>query len=57
VTIKKRGFLPLPRFLIFFDECIEKTTLEEWGGAYVGLRPQPHIPVIFSRLTFYQWSI
>jgi len=38
-------------------ECTEKTTLEEWGPVYVGVRAQPappHIPVLFSRLTFFQ---
>jgi len=39
--------------------ALKKTTLEEWGGVYVGVRAQPlppHIPVLFSRLTFLQWS-
>jgi len=38
-------------------ECTEKTTLEEWGPVYVGVRAAPappHIPVLFSRLTFFQ---
>jgi len=38
------------------DECTEKITLEEWRGVYVGVRAAPappHIPVLFSRLTFY----
>ncbi len=40
-------------------ECTEKTILEEWGEVYVGVQAQPappHIPVLFSRLTFFQWS-
>ena len=39
--------------------ALKKTTLEEWRGAYVGGRAQPtppHMPVLFSRLTFFQWS-
>jgi hypothetical protein len=41
----------------FMNAGIEKTTLEEWEGVYVGVRAQPeppHIPVLFSRLTFFQ---
>ncbi len=40
-------------------ECTKKTTLEEWEGVDVGVRAQlasPHLPVLFSRLTFFQWS-
>jgi hypothetical protein len=39
--------------------ALKKTTLEEWGGVYEGVRAAPappHIPVLFSRLTFFQWS-
>jgi len=39
--------------------ALKKTTLEEWRGVYVGVRSAPappHIPVLFSRLTFFQWS-
>ena len=41
------------------SERTEKTTLEEWGGLYVGVRAAPappHLPVLFSRLAFFQWS-
>ena len=40
--------------------ALKKTTLEEWGEVYVGVRAQPaapHIPVLFSSLTFFQWSL
>ena len=43
---------------LFFYECTEKTTREEQGGVYVGVWAQPtppHIPVLLSQLTFFQW--
>jgi len=39
-------------------ECTEKTTREEQGGVYVGVwtvPTPPHIPVLVSRLPFFQW--
>jgi hypothetical protein len=36
-----------------------KKTLEASGEVYVGVRAQPahpHTPVLFLRLTFFQWS-
>ena len=50
----------LPPRPAFFKECTEKTTLEEWGGVYMGVRAvpaPPYIPVLFPRLTFFQWSL
>jgi hypothetical protein len=44
--------------LMTFIECTEKPTLEEWEGVNVGVRAvpaPPHLPVLFSRLTFFQW--
>jgi len=46
--------------IAYLEECTEKTTLEEWGPVYVGVRAAPappHILVLFSRLTFFQWGI
>ena len=40
--------------------ALKKTTLEEWGEVYVGVRASPaplHISVLFSRLTFFQWGL
>jgi len=39
--------------------ALKKLPFEEWGGVYVGVQATPtppHIPVLFSRLTFFQWS-
>jgi hypothetical protein len=46
-------------FGIYEMSALRKTTLEEWGGVYAGVRATPtpqHIPILFSRLAFFQWS-
>ena len=40
-------------------ECTKKNTLKERGGVYVGVQAgpaPPHIPDLFSRVAFFQWS-
>ena len=39
-------------------ECTEKTTREEQGEVHVGVwaaPTPPHVPVLLSQLTFFQW--
>ncbi len=41
------------------NECTEKTTCDEKGGVYVGAwaaPTPPHIPVLLSQMTFFQWN-